>query len=314
MTYNYSEFSTFLSQSMENESLFHIQDLENENDFPLLTDESSYFSGLNTRKLQKDLHEDNLQNDLLIPSPFNEFNHLYSKEEEDEENIKLYYIKKNEKNDKIVKFMAKEENNLSKSDSNEILKKKKGRGRIIKIESNAKIHDKFSTDNLLRKIQVHYLNFIVAFLNDILDKLKIKQKFLKLDYEVKKNVNKKYVESLKKQNIGEIICHKISVKYRHQDENANMKIYEIIKENEVLNKILSENYLKLFKKIYYKSNNIINLKEYGLDENIVLSKKVKMFKDLLKDNEALDENKEYIKNIKECAIQNYIPNFIFLHF
>ena len=37
-----------------------------------------------------------------------------------------------------------------------------------------------------------------------------------------------------------------------------------------------------------------------------------MFKDLLKDNEALDINKEYQKNIIECAIQNYLPDSIFL--
>ena len=314
MTSIYSEFPTFLSPSLENESFFLIQDIGSENDFPLLTDESSSnYSIQNAGKLQKDFHGDNLQNNLIIQSPFQNFNHSYTKKEEEEENKKLYYIEKSEKSRQIVKFMTKEENNSSKSESNEILKKKRGRERINIKNSNSKIHDKFSTDNLLRKIQVHYLTFIVAFLNEILAKMKIKERFLKLGYEVKKNVNNKYVESLKKQSIGEIICNKISIKYRKQDEDANRKIYEIIKGNEVLNKILSENYLKLFKKIYYKNKtNTINLKEYGLDETIVLSKKVKMFKDLLKDNEALDVNKEYIKKIKECAIHNFIPDFMFL--
>lgn len=300
MTSNISELSTFLSQSMDNESYFHIVDTENEYDFPLFTQESSL----------------NYSNQAI--EPFQAFNHSDSLEEEEEkENKKLYYIEKNEKSlssSKIFKFITKEENNLSKSDSSQILKKKRGRGRNGNIESNIKIHDKFSTDNLLRKIQVHYLTFIVNFLNDILSKMKFEQRFFKLDYGIKKNVNKKYVESLKNQSIAEIICNKISVKYRKQDEYANIKVYEIIKENEVLNRILSENYLKLFKKIYFKSNNTINLKEYGLDENIVLSKQVKMFKDLLKDNEALDINKEYIKNIKECAVQNFIPDSIFLYF
>ena len=72
-----------------------------------------------------------------------------------------------------------------------------------------------------------------------------------------------------------------------------------------MNNILSENYLKFFKKIYYKSNRNINLKEYGQDKDILLSKKVKLFEDLLKDNKASDIDKEYQNKINECAIQNY---------
>ena len=78
-----------------------------------------------------------------------------------------------------------------------------------------------------------------------------------------------------------------------------------------MNKILSENYLKLFKKFYYKSNRIINLKDYGLDKNIILSKDVKMYKDLLKDNENFNEYKEYHKKLNECVIQHFLPDLIF---
>jgi hypothetical protein len=196
----------------------------------------------------------------------------------------------------------------SKSDSSKpLLSKKKGRGRKRQIinSENIKVHDKFSTDNLLRKIQVHYLSFIIAFLNEILEQLNFNQKFFKLDYVFKKNVNMKFVESLKQKNIGEIICNKISSKYKKDNENANQKIYEEIKNNETLNNILSENYLQFFKKIYYKSNRIINLKEYGLDKDIFISNKVKLFEDLFKDNNASDNDKEYQKKINECAIQNY---------
>ena len=203
----------------------------------------------------------------------------------------------------------------SQSDSSKsFLSQKKGRGRgrqrqrqNINNDSNniPKVHNKFSTDNLLRKIQVHYLSFIISFLNEILEQLNFKQKFFKLDYVFKKNVNMKFVESLKQKNLGEIICNKISSKYKKDNENANIKIYEEIKNNEVLNNILSENYLKFFKKIYYKNNRNINLKEYGLDKDILLSKKVKLFEDLFKGNNASDNDKEYQNKINECAIQNY---------
>ena len=73
--------------------------------------------------------------------------------------------------------------------------------------------------------------------------------------------------------------------------------------------MLSESYLSLFKKIYYKSSKIINLKEYGLDQNIVLSKEVKIFDDLLKskDKEAYDDKDQYKKYFEECALLNYLP-------
>ena len=45
-------------------------------------------------------------------------------------------------------------------------------------EKNLIFHDRNRTDNLLRKIQVHYLSFIVSYVNDILKNLNIKKNFL----------------------------------------------------------------------------------------------------------------------------------------
>ena len=189
------------------------------------------------------------------------------------------------------------------------IEKKRGRGKINELKG--KIHDRCAPDNLLRKIQVHYLSFIIAFLNVILNSLNYKEQLFKLDYKYKKNINKQFVESLKSKTIGEIVCNKISVQYKKHDKNSNKNLYSILEKDEVLNKILSENYLTLFKKVYFKSNIIINLKEYGLNKDIILPKEVKMFKDLLKCNESSDENDNYKKNMKECAINNYMPDSIF---
>ena len=62
---------------------------------------------------------------------------------------------------------------------------KQKRGRIRKRIECQKYHDINSTDNIQRKIQVHYLSFIISFLNDILKKLKYKQKFFKLWIQTK---------------------------------------------------------------------------------------------------------------------------------
>ena len=158
------------------------------------------------------------------------------------------------KNEKIKKFIINEENN-----STQLTKKKtkRGRERTIKEKENKnkkeKIHDKNTSDNLIRKIQVHYLSFIVSFLNDILKNLNYKTKFLNLNYEFKMNIKKDFVESLKKKTIGEIISNEISIKYKGKEKNFNKNLYDKIKDNDVLNKIFKDNYIKLFKNIYYKS-------------------------------------------------------------
>ena len=177
---------------------------------------------------------------------------------------------------------------------------------LLTDESEKKIHDKYSVDNMLRKIQIHYLNFIILFLNEILKNLNYKQRFLKLDYNFKKSVNKDFVERLKKSTLKDIVINKISERYTNYSNNTNKMIYEEIKENEILKNILSINYLTLFKTIYYKSNKKIDLSQYGINQVIILSKKVKMFNDLLKKIEK--EGELYVKNIVNCTIKNFIPD------
>ena len=219
-------------------------------------------------------------------------NHL--NEDEIPEND-IYYVKQSKKKKKetSVKF---------------ILKGKK-RGRVKQKKIN-KIHDKHTIDNVLRKIQVNYMTFLISFINEILKNLNYNERFLKLDYSIKKNINKDFFESLKTKNIGEIICSKISDKYK-KGKKDNRNIFEKIKEKKnkekkVIINILSENYFDFFWKIYYKSCKLINLKEYGLTKEIILSDKVIMYKDLLKKNEKSDPNENYNININNCVKNNFI--------
>ena len=212
----------------------------------------------------------------------------------------------------ISEGKGKRDENKRKQASNNkkyfIIGEKKKRGREIKGNKNKlKCHDKNSSDNLLRKIQVHYISFIISFINEILENLGCNQKFFKLDYKFKFNIKKEFVESLKTKNIGEIICNEISSKYK-EDSNYNKKIYEQIKENEVLKKIFSENYLVIFRKFYYQNKDKINLSEYGLDIEIKLSKKVEMFNDLYN---KINSKNQYTKNIKDFVLQKYFspPKF-----
>ena len=213
-------------------------------------------------------------------------------------------IKNDEIEEKRIYFVDNSED-TKKEKTKKLLKRGKKRKDN---EKNLTFHDKNSSDNLLRKIQVHYLSFIVSYLNDILKNLNYKKKFLKLNYKFKSNINKNFVDSLKKKTIGDIISTEISVKYKNKDKNVNKALYEKIKDNDVLKKIFEDNYLKLFRQVYYKSHKKINLKEYGLNKEIILSKNVKMVDDLLKNNNDLDG----IKKIKESIIKNFLPDSIFL--
>ena len=196
--------------------------------------------------------------------------------------------------------------------SNKFVVKKIKRGPKKK-KDNIITHKSDSSDNCLRKINVHYLSFIVLFLNDVLEKLQYKTKFYKLQYKFKTKINKTEFNSLKIKNIGQIISNNISDKYKFKDIEYNKKLFKKItnnKRNKVLENILSENYVELFKKIYFKSKNIINLVEYGLDKTFYLSNKVKMFKDLLLKCDT--NSKSYYRNMLTCIKRNFIKDLIFL--
>jgi len=171
------------------------------------------------------------------------------------------------------------------------------RGRKTKTKEK-KFHNKFTIDNILRKIQVHYLNFIVAFINTILNYLEFKTKLFYLNYNFKQNICKKNIKSLKNCTLGEILSSKISGKYKTVNKYENRIILDEIIKNPILKKILSEKYL-CFSDIYLKSQRIINLDAYGLDKEIVLPRSIRMLDDLLKKNSE-EENNEYLIRLKEC--------------
>ena len=290
-----SEYPTNITQIIEKQIFFNNYNLDYENDISFI---ESYNFLSNNFSNDFDIFSEENKNDL-IPNELNslssiEIPHLNSFEEQN----------KSQLNEDLKK-------NIKSSDKN-VINKKRGRGNINDLKEKCiNIHDKYSADNLLRKLQVHYLTFIISFLNDILKNLNYKKKFLKLDYKFKKNVKQTFVESIKSKSLREIICNNISSKYQNYNEDTNEIICKKIQKDEVLNKILSENYLQLFKKIYLKSNRIFNLKEYGLDKEIILSKEVKMYKDLLK---SFEENKEYKKRMNECVNRNFLTELQFFIF
>ena len=172
-------------------------------------------------------------------------------------------------------------------------------------------HTKYDYDNIIRKIQVHFHNFLISLSNEILSHFDFQKKILNIDYNNKKDIKKEKFEKLKSQEIGEILCQNISTKYKRQyieDKEKNNKLYlEAIEYDNNIRKILSEPYINIFRNLYYKNKRDLN--DYGL--NITLSNKVQTYKDLLESLNKKGEDSKYIEKINIIAEECYLPKKIF---
>lgn len=190
---------------------------------------------------------------------------------------------------------------LKKTDIFTISNENRKRGkRKTKIQKYKRTHTKNTSDNILRKIQVHFLSFIIAFTNDLIEVFLPHNKdirFKNFNYDLKKTVNHSYVEQLKNKTIGEILQFDASSKNRKFDASINLRTYQkICGISPSLQKFFEISYLELFNKYYYKNNRIICFE----GKNIIISQKTKLFEDLIQ------KNIESADKIKQIAINNFI--------
>ena len=198
-------------------------------------------------------------------------------------------------------------------------KEKRDLGRKRKrdcINDDKKTHSKYDYDNIIRKIQVHFQNFLISFTNEILIHFGFtKRKFLNIEYNNKKDIKKEIVEKLKSKEIGQILRQNISTKYKKQykeDKEKNNKLYLEVTKNakyDSIRKVLSETYINIFRNFYYINKRDLN--DYGL--NIKLSNNVKTYKDLLENLNKEGEDEKYIEKIKEIVKECYLPKKRFIN-
>ena len=83
------------------------------------------------------------------------------------------------------------------------------RGRKSENNSKKETHDSKSYDNILIKIQVHYMNFIISFINDCIRAFNKSKKlfFKKFNTDIKKKVSKMSFDSIKNSTINEILSN-----------------------------------------------------------------------------------------------------------
>lgn len=178
------------------------------------------------------------------------------------------------------------------------------RGRKTKRgRKNKSPHDKYQKDNIIRKVKVHSINYIINLVNFVLIILGLDFKFRKISYDFKKKIKIKDILLLKKMAIKEIICQQLSPKFKIDKKNDNTIIFESVKNNPIIKNLLYTNYLEVFKKLYYfDRERKINLKDYGSDSDLIynIPKGIETFEDLLRKNKNDCIYKklliEYVKN------------------
>ena len=178
-----------------------------------------------------------------------------------------------------------------------LTKKIKPKGRIIiniineKTKNCRKIHKKEAFDNILAKIQVHYINFIINICNDALKLIFKNQKhyFRQIDYKFKSTISFNNFNQLKGIPIKTLLEKEISKKYKSTNRLINYETLSFATSiSKWLNDFFNINYLHLFS-IYY--NNCKPLKKIIFKgKEIFLSKSTKSFYSLVKKNSIIKDN------------------------
>ena len=154
-------------------------------------------------------------------------------------------------------------------------KEKKNGNKKVKI-----VHSSADFDNLLRKIQVHYLTFIINLSNDALRfefGEKTKYNFKQIDYKNKKLINHNYLNNLKCCTIKQLLQMKISPKNTKHFEYDNLiTLSKVCKESAFLDEFFNVKFLDFFNKFYYDEDKKID-KILFLGKEIIFSNHTKPF-------------------------------------
>ena len=186
----------------------------------------------------------------------------------------------------------------------------KKRGRKEKNEKKGKnYHGAGDFDNIQRKIQVSFINFLINLANDAIHSVLGKESkfiFKDIQYIYKKVVNHNYVENLKKSRYSDIIQIGVSAKTKSYNENLNKETYlQVSKISPELKNFFDMNYLYIFQKYFCEIKNNLKIVDFdGL--KIKLSSNTKGLYDLLKKN--TDRKEIFLDAIKNIYFReiNYL--------
>ena len=251
-------------------------------------------------------------------------NQITENEEErlQEENQKIYFISTSKETENSSLFQVSQTSQANQikqvifkttkeNHGNKKLTGKK-RGRNPKFQKTKVKNRKYDQDDILTKIQAHYISYIINFLNKVSSALGIKEEFKEIKYSLKKNVSYEYFTQLQGKTLKDIVSMETSNKYSKFGKEHNKDLCESI-DNKVVQNILSKKYLEFFQNYYYKDVKEINLKEFGFggDEKVILSHKGKEKALTYQDKiDCFKNDKLYVELCNKFVMENYhIKNF-----
>ena len=178
-------------------------------------------------------------------------------------------------------------NNKEKLFSVKFLTKRK-RGRISTNKYKRKKHTKITEDNINTKIQTHYMNFIIDFINDCIPSKNKRNLFKYFNYKEKSDTSLANIKKLKNSSINELLKNiPISVKFKKSSENINIKLVDKLSKDSFFKDLFAMKYLELFS-YYYNDNK--PLTEIEINNRIIkLSTKTKSFFKLIQKNKDIKE-------------------------
>jgi hypothetical protein len=145
-----------------------------------------------------------------------------------------------------------------------------------------RVHNKFSNDNVRRRIKALFNNYIIKLLNCLVKKRfkRIRMKFVKVNSRITKNISIEYNRNLLDQKIKDIIID-ISKKYQNKDNNINLiKCIETQENTEEIQNIFNMTYKDLYTDYYLKSTKNDNQENsYEAHKEMLLGKYGKEYLD-----------------------------------
>ena len=172
-----------------------------------------------------------------------------------------------------------------------IERRKTKRGRSNKLNKRKKEHSSSSTDNVIRKIQIHFLTFVIFFINDTVKGFFKYQKYKFADFahKEKSKVSFDYVDEMKNSTIGDLLFRiTISPKFKCGKDN-NINNLKQLEQFPFFQSLFNIKYLDLFAKYYNANQPLKELLINGM--KISFSSKTRSFSELLlrKENKKLKD-------------------------
>ena len=178
-----------------------------------------------------------------------------------------------------------------------------GQGRKKKIDLTERAHDKFCSDNVIKKIKAILFKNLIIFCNNVLKSEKINIKLKNINYKNNK-LSKQNELKLFEMTIEQLISKEISPKYTNFNSNYNKeKIAQILKERKDNDFLKSIFYMTYRQWLDLKINNI-NYKNYKYLDGLGQAIFEKIEKNMPKISEILI-------NIYSKDDIEYLPYFLF---